>query len=258
VNVIAAGRREEGKDTLMLWHAKQRHAGVVIFDQRGLYSGIHCWNADELEEAISEQDWRKDILVYRFDTADVEAEFEGVCEVLFPPRMTRGGFALIISEAGDLQSANSINPALKRALGQHKTRPHEQEVTIYQASHRMAEFHGKSKALIDELYIFNTQHPRDLEAIIEYTQDPEVAAVVSQLPKHHVVRVVMARQDGRKQWEVWSDPKVWFVPIGKEATQDAEGTNPGGKRLEGCSGAVRARPGGRGYPQSGIGSPGSA
>lgn len=232
VNVILTGRREEGKDTLATWHALQRHSGIVVFDVRGLYDGFLCWGPEELQDAIDERRWSNDLLIYRFDSGDVEEEFEKLSEVLFPSRMSVGGFGLIISEAGDLQTANSINPSLKRALGQHKTRPEDHAVTIYQCSHRLAEFHGKSKALIDELYIFDTQHPRDLEAIVEYTQDPQVAEVVSHLPPHHVVRVIMARMaTGKKQWEILNDPSRWYVKIGKDSTRDAEARTESGTEL---------------------------
>ena len=150
---------------------------------------------------------------------------------LFPPSFRVGGFAFIIDEAGYLQTANQSDENLARVVKQHPTFPARDAVTVIQTNHRLAEFHGTSKALMNELYIFQTTHHRDLEALEEHTGEPEMVEIVSQLPRHHCVRYLYGRQpDGVPQYEVWDDPAAWYVPTTGKAT---DGTNSLDRALPG-------------------------
>jgi hypothetical protein len=235
VNIICCGRREEGKTSLAVYLAKQRHRAVIAFDPRAMVAGVPVYGVDDLEEVIKDGTWKEHVISYRFE-GEVDVELEELCEFLFPPRFTKGAFALIVDEAGSrkIQTFNSIHPALDRAVRQHPTQPPQYAVTIIQTSHRLADFHGASKSLMDELYIFNTSSPRDLIALEEHTQMPEVVEIVSTLPKHHCVRYMYARQeDGEPQYEIWDDPSVWYLkattqsgssdPV-EEETEDANAT----------------------------------
>lgn len=194
--------------------AKQRHAGVVVFDPRAMIQGIVVFGPDELHDAIERKAWREGPIVYRYDSTDHNAEFGEMTQVLFPPRFPVGGFALIIDEAGLLQTANSIDENLARVVKQHPTFPARESVTVIQTSHRLSEFHGASKALMNELYIFQTTHPRDLETLADHTDgEAAIAEAVRQLPRHHCVRYKYGRQEaGVSQWELWDRPEAWFVP----------------------------------------------
>lgn len=214
-NIICCGRREEGKTSLAVSLAKQRHSGVIAFDPRAMIVGVPVYGVDDLEEVIQDGTWKEHVISYRFDSGDVDCELENLCDFLFPPRFTKGAFCLIIDEAGSrkIQTYNSIHPALDRAVRQHPTRPPEFAVTIIQTSHRLADFHGASKSLMDELYIFNTSSPRDIAALEEHTQMPEVVEIVRTLPKHHCVRYLYARQEeGEPQFELWDKPEMWYIP----------------------------------------------
>jgi hypothetical protein len=223
VNINVCGRREEGKTTLAMSLAKKRHAGIVVFDPRGMISGIVVWGPDELQNAIEKKAWKDGPLIYRYDGSSHEEEFASVTEVLFPPRFRVGGFAFIIDEAGYLQTANQSDENLARVVKQHPTFPARDAVTVIQTNHRLAEFHGTSKALMNELYIFQTTHHRDLEALEEHTGEPEMVEIVSRLPRHHCVRYLYGRQpDGVPQYEVWSDPAAWYIPTTGAATGNEE------------------------------------
>lgn len=214
-NIICCGRREEGKTSLAIAIAKQRHSAVIAFDPRAMIVGVPVYGVDDLEEVIKDGTWKEHVISYRFDSGEVDVELEELCDFLFPPRFTKGAFALVVDEAGSrkIQTFNSINPALDRAVRQHPTKPPQFAVTIIQTSHRLADFHGASKSLMDELYIFNTSSPRDLMALEEHTQMPEVSEIVRELPKHHCVRYLYARQEaGIAQYEVWDDPAAWYIP----------------------------------------------
>ena len=64
--------------------AKKRHAGIVVFDPRGMISGIVVWGPDELHNAIEKKAWKDGPLVYRYDGSSHEEEFASVTEVLIP------------------------------------------------------------------------------------------------------------------------------------------------------------------------------
>jgi len=97
-NIICCGRREEGKTSLAIAIAKQRHAAVIAFDPRAMIVGVPVYGVDDLEEVIADGAWREHVICYRFDSGDIDTELEEMCEFLFPPRFTKGAFALVIDE----------------------------------------------------------------------------------------------------------------------------------------------------------------
>jgi hypothetical protein len=214
LNINICGRREEGKTTLAMHLARARHRGIVAFDPRGMIQGVVVYGPDELQNAIQERAWERGPIVYRYDSGDHAEQFGQVTEILFPPRFPLGGFAFIIDEAGMLQSPHSCDENLSRVVKQHPTFPPRESVTIIQTNHRLAEFHGASKALMNELYIFQTTHPRDLETLAEHTDGEQaIAETVAKLPRHHCVKFKYDRQaEGVPQWELMSDPTAWYVP----------------------------------------------
>lgn len=216
-NVNIVGRREEGKTTLALYLSR-RYAGRVIWDPRGMIgdrsTAVIVCTPEDLETAIREGDWRRGPIVYRQESDDVPGEFTAVCQVLFPRKFTKGGFAFIIDEAGELQNPHSIHPELLRIVKQHPTFPPEESVLIIQTNHRLSEFNNSCKALMNELYIFQTTLPRDLDVIDQHTGIPEIREIVKTLPRHHCVRYIYGRQeDGVPQYEVWDNPKMWYTPL---------------------------------------------
>lgn len=217
MNVNIVGRREEGKTTLALYVCR-RYKAKFIWDPRGMIgcepNGIIVCTPDDLETAIQEEDWRGGPVVYRAESGDVESEFTSVCEVLFPPKFTRGGFAFLIDEAGELQNAHGVHDDLKRVVKQHPTFPKHESVLVVQTNHRLAEFNNSCKALLDELYIFQTTLPGDLKTLEEHTGMVEITPIVKNLPHHYCVRYLYGRQAaGKPQYELWDDPSVWYQPL---------------------------------------------
>jgi hypothetical protein len=225
MNVNVVGRRLEGKTTLALWRCRM-YAAKVIWDPRGMISGVIVSTPDDLEIAIEEKEWRNGPIVYRAESGDISEEFSGFCGVLFPPKFTRGGFAVLVDEAGELQTAHGINPNLLRAIKQHPTHPASESVLLVQTNHRLAEFHNSSKALMDELYIFQTTLPGDLRVLEEHTGIPEISNIVRNLPKHQCVKYLYGRQQaGVPQYTIMDDPSVWYTPLkgGLNAPDDSNG-----------------------------------
>ena len=213
MNIVCCGRREEGKTTLAMHIARKHHRGVVVFDPRGMINGTIVYGSSELEDAIEGGMWQNGPIVYRYDSGDANSEFDEMCSVLFPPQFTKGGFSLVVDEAGQLQTAHSINENFIRAIKQHPTSPLRESVTIIQTNHRLAEFHGASKSLMNELYIFQTTYDLDLRTLEQHTGLPQMSEIVKNLPQHHCVRYLYGRQPNNKQYEVWDNPLIWFNDI---------------------------------------------
>lgn len=204
---------DEGKTTLALWLARQRHTCVVVFDPRSHIDGHIVMDAEELDEAMQDEEiWRGRYIVYRYDMASADADeaFAEMMSVLWK----YGGYGLVVDESAELQTWASIDKRLKKTVAQHIKRPAERSVTVIQTNHRLPEYNGKVKTVMAELYTFRTNNPRDLDLLVDYTGDAELPEVVRALPKHHCVRIKLARQDGGvPQWEIWDDPSKWYLPI---------------------------------------------
>jgi hypothetical protein len=212
MNINLVGRRLEGKTSLAEFLAR-RYKARVAWDVRCMIPGIYVYTPEDLQIAIEEREWERDTIVYRPISGDVENEFHEVCGVLFPPHFRYGGFAFLVDEAGELQTAHGISPDLLRIIKQHPTHPPRESVMILQTNHRLAEFNNSCKALLDELYIFQTTLPGDLDALEKHTGLPEITPIVRTLPKHHCVRYLYGRQDvGAPQFEVWDNPDMWKPP----------------------------------------------
>lgn len=227
-NINIVGRREEGKTTLALFLSR-KYKARIIWDPRGMIgdssSAVIVCSPDDLDTAITEGEWKKGPIVYRQESGDVESEFTDICQVLFPPKFTRGGFAFVIDEAGELQNPHAVHPELKRVIKQHPTFPRQESVLVIQTNHRLSEFHNSCKALMNELYIFQTTLPRDLDVLEEHTGIPQLRDIVKNLPKHHCVRYLYDRQEiGDSQYELWDDPEYWYTPL-KGGTFDGKSEN---------------------------------
>lgn len=189
---------------------------MVIFDPRGMFSGFRCDTADEVADAIQAREWERSVIILTPEGDPMDG-FAELCDVLFPPQFTLSDFGLVIDEAGMLQSSHSSHPALARAVAQH---PHR-GITIIQNTHRLPEIHGKSKALMDDLYIFKTTHPGDLATLLDFVEgDSEVIERVQTLPPHHCIHYTYRREAGA-QWEVLDRPEVWYSPIQQEDYSEA-------------------------------------
>jgi hypothetical protein len=185
-----------------------------------MIDGIIVYNPDDLQLAIEEGEWKSgEPIIYR-PQGSTEDEFRGVCSVLFPPYFTLGGFAFLIDEAGELQNAHGVNDDLIRVIKQHPTFPPEKSVMVIQTNHRLAEYNNSCKALLDELYIFQTTLPGDIETLEKHTGIPKLGTIVQQLPQHHCIRYYYGRRAGQ-QYEIWNDPSQWYEKISDSAEQHA-------------------------------------
>ena len=213
MNIICCGRREEGKTTLAMFLARKHHKAVFAFDPRGMIDGVIVYGSDDLEDAIEAKAWNDGPIIYRFDDGDDNTAFDEMSSVLFPPNFTKGGFSVVVDEAGRIQNAHGINESFVRAIKQHPTNPPRESVSIIQTNHRLAEFNGACKSLMNELYIFQTTYDLDLRTLEAHTGLVQMNEIVKNLPQHHCVRYLYGRQPNNQQYEIWNEPLVWYSDI---------------------------------------------
>lgn len=214
--VLCCGTRREGKTTLAIHLARQWSPTVVAWDPRGSVRGLvgpteslEVRTPDELRAHLESGDYLANeehgnlILVYRSETEDGFAE---LCEVLFPPYFEgyQGGLALIVDEAGTLQTAHAIHPALNRVIGQCPD-----TILVVQTTHMISEWHGKSRSCMNEMFLFRQVGARNWQVVAENCGD-DVAEQCVNLPPHHLVHYWFDRREGL-QWELWDQPPVWAL-----------------------------------------------
>lgn len=207
MNILICGRMKEGKTTLAIHLAKEWAHGVIVWDPRRRITGAcYVYNADELEDAIQDGEWRKGIIVFRPDGLRIAEQFDEMCGVLFTPVERFDHFALVIDEAADLQSAHKISPRLSQAIRQHP-----RSVLIVQTTHSLQDWHRASKDLTSDVYSFRLRG-RSLDALVEFCDgDKELEETIRNLPRHHCVRVNLEATDNScEEITLLDDPSVWY------------------------------------------------
>ena len=217
--VLCTGTRREGKTTLAIHLAREWSQTVVAWDPRASIKkllgddAIEVRSGEELRAHLETGDYLEDehgnpypipkVLIYRSESED---GFQELCDVLFPPFFEgyQGGLALIVDEAGSLQTSHSIHPALNRAIGQCPD-----TVLIVQTTHMISEWHGKSRSCMNEMFLFRQVGARNWDVVAENCGD-DVAEQTQNLPPHHLVHYWFDRRDGI-QWELWDNPSIWAL-----------------------------------------------
>lgn len=208
MNVLVCGRIKEGKTTLALHLACEWAPGVVVWDPRHMIEGaVYVSDADELEDAIQEGEWRRGPIIYRPDGLQLGEDFDAMCSVLFTPPERFDNFSLVIDEAADLQSAHTIAPHLSRCVRQHP-----RTVLVVQTTHSLQDWHRASKDLMNDLYCFRLIG-RSLKAVMEFCDgSEEMEATIKNLPRHHCVHVSFESSSEEEEFEV-IDPSWHVEPI---------------------------------------------
>lgn len=233
MNVFILGRMQEGKSTLAIHVAQEEHALVIFWDPRHqVDNGIIVHTSEQLEQTIEQGEWTENRLIVFQPNNNTEDEFAAMTEVIGPYGRWTGGFGLIVDEAAMLQGPNWIDPNLDRLVRQSKNEG-PRTATIVQTTHRLSDMAGSSRSLVHRLILFQTTYARDLEKIEEYTQSPEVVAIVQTLPQHHYVDVNLQRGPGLDtEYEVCSTPQQWFSPMEKGVVQHEDSQQDSWKETE--------------------------
>jgi len=171
----------------------------------------HLESKDYLRRDEKTGQWIAQPLVCGFE-GDIGQWFSDLVATIFPPKFRgfEGKISLIVDECRDLQSPHTINPALNRLVRQAPI----PRVLIAQNTHQLQDWNSASKSVMDELYLFRQQGPRNRALVTEMCGE-EVWDIVEKLPQHHCVRYWFKRNGDEKQWEIWDKPEKWYVPIRK-------------------------------------------
>jgi hypothetical protein len=219
MNVLVCGRIKEGKTTLAKALAYEWSDGVVIWDPRHMIEGgSYVRNADELEDVITDQAWKKGPIVFRPDGLRLEEQFDEMCEVLFTPPERFDNFSLVVDEAGDMQSAHRIQPHLSRCLRQHP-----RSVMVIQTTHSLQDYARPSKDLMNCMYCFRVIG-RSLKSVIEFCDgSDELREAIETLPRHHCVRINFEASNDEKEFVVIKPDWFHGGPIHEQGDEENAG-----------------------------------
>lgn len=210
-NIVILGRSREGKSTLALAYARGMKECVIFWDRRHAVvrrDAIYCENVDQLHDAIYDRRYPGHILVLRpIRDERILEQFEDFCDFIFARLRS---YAFIVDEAGmDIQKSQTINAHLREMLISHGT----EKALIIQTTHFSADLFRTSQGIANEVWIFRTKRPTDLDNISDQWGE-DCAEAVAELPPHHYVRCYLdRREDSGPEWEVMNEPDAWFLQL---------------------------------------------
>jgi len=246
MNVLIMGRRGLGKTTLAEFIAMKLNPNRVAFDPGDQYQDFLVRTSDlQVVRDEFERDWKDEPLSLSYippvgpdPTADqVEPFWNEFANLLwsFTGRHEGGAsYSLIVDEASELQSPTYVNPWLMRFIRRapRRERGDENPIETIQTFHRPQDLNGIVASQVDEYYIFNMTKQRDLEVIAKEWGD-EISEAVKNLrtPKSDPPGRDVLRIDAEtNEWEVISDPNLWYVDIRR--APEKQGPPPGWRMHE--------------------------
>jgi hypothetical protein len=164
-------------------------------------------NGEELQDEINHESWIKGPIIFRPDARRVNEDFEELSNVLFDPpeKYSSAGFAIVVDEGAQLQSANRIDPNLDRAVRQHP-----RSVLVIQTTHSLQDWSRPSKDLMSYLYCFR-QVGRSLKAVVDYCDgDEDLEETIRSLPHHWCIRYSFEAIQGEETWVLINKPESWY------------------------------------------------
>jgi len=179
---------------------------------------VYVENGEELQDAIDEKDTDQ-LIVFRPVGIDLKEAFKELCSVLCQPPERYQNWALLIDEAAQLQSSQTIVPELSQIIRQHP-----RSVLIVQTTHSLQDWHRASKDLMNHLYSFRLVG-RSLEAVVNFCDgSQEMEDTIKNLPRHHLIHVDFEAEAGSPEFIVMDDPGAWWVHHGKPLTASEQAT----------------------------------
>lgn len=180
--MIVLGKRRQGKSSLALALALDRHSIVVIFDPDSQY--LHCADfpvriESESEISVAMQVIQRAMENERLGTTIIAvAPTKPLVEktwIAFADTLAeyQGGYAVIVDEAWNLQKANHANPKLQDMIRSSGNRPpigsgnieHSEDFTLIQTSHRFSDLSTNVRFVATDFFIFRSTLTHDLDAI---------------------------------------------------------------------------------------------
>lgn len=227
--ILILGKRRQGKSTLALSLALNRHSVVVIFDPDLQYQ--HCADIPirieklseirlgmaVLEKALQNEKLGTTIISVSPDRAICDQVWNAFSDTLaeYP-----SGYAVIVDEAWNLQKATHINPKLQDMIRSSGNRPqigsgqieHNEDFTLIQTSHRFADLSTNVRSIATDFFIFRSTLTHDLDAI-EAAFSPHVSREdVSGLGNHQALHIRDDHNGGIRA-TILRDPSKWHATI---------------------------------------------
>lgn len=237
-NQLIIGRRGTGKSTLAEYNAGQLNAHQIYFDPGDQFQSAmrHARTVDEFRALIEEDqgapdgfarsDWPRSI-AYVPISEHVEQEWDRFASMLWEyTGQHEGGasYCLVIDEAHELQSAQTINDWLARFIRRapRRERDDRNPVDLIQTTHNPQDLNRLTFSQADQVYIFNMFDKRALKAIRDQWGDDVAAEVeVLRTPKRGGRDLLVVDAETGK-YELVDDPREWYVDIRTTKEDDVE------------------------------------
>lgn len=196
------GRRRQGKSTLAYSLALAHEQTIIVFDPNSQFNAL-----DRIEDI--EQFFTSGARAGRIvPDAEPGAAWEALANELDGGVWRWGEYTLILDECSVLMSPAWIDPLLERYI---RTAP--ADVQLILTTHRAVDVNPLIRALASDWFIFQTHLERDLKNMADHF-GPEIAARARGLRPYHAIHYWLDA-GGVPRFEVWDDPRDWYVEIGR-------------------------------------------
>jgi hypothetical protein len=228
-NKLIIGRRGTGKSTLAEYEAQKMNPHQIYFDPGDQFQNAerHASTVEEFQALMNEDqgapdgfhgnDWPASI-AYVPPSSHVESEWDQFAAALWEYTGVHEGaasYCLVIDEAHELQSPQSINDWLARFIRRapRRERDDPNPIDMIQTTHNPQDLNRLTFSQMDQVYIFNMFDQRALKAIREQFGE-QIADEVPQLrtPKRGGRDVLIVEAE-TGAYEVCDNPATWFVNI---------------------------------------------
>lgn len=226
MNAIIVGFRRQGKSTLAIALAASQHKTILIWDPNDNYRSTafsqvrpnQNWSGsgETVEQFMERAERSGEIEIARLgplDQQDIDRHFQDLSDALWE----WDDFSLVIDESMLLQNPMRRHPALDRFI-----RRSTAGMFIVQTCHRMFELNSLSRFLVDELYAFRLELPRERKLITDQF-DSELGQVVSELEDREYAKWYRTAT-GRTYFYRQPDSSIWFVDLRNRNRRSTGGT----------------------------------
>lgn len=200
---VIIGRRRQGKSTLGLALAKHFNRTIIVFDPNDQYGNLEIIEdlAAWMESANSES-------IGRVLATNPIADFEAMVAELDGGVWKWADYTFVIDECSVLMSPSYLHPAMERYA---RTSP--KDVDVICISHRIVDINTLFRSLATDWFVFKQTMERDLQSLSDEF-GPQFATECKTLDLYQVNHHWIG-EGGVPMTEIWADPSVWNIDIGR-------------------------------------------
>jgi len=203
VLAVIIGRRRQGKSTLALALAKQSNRATIVFDPNDQYCNLpqiedlHEWMENSTPQSVG-----------RILATDPVADFEAIVDELDGGVWRWQDYAFIVDECSMLMSPSYVHPFMERYA---RTSPKDVEVIL--TTHRVTDVNTLFRSLATDWFVFQQYMELDIQYLTDQFGKP-FAMECKTLAKYQVNHHWLAA-GGEPMSEIWRDPDLWYIDIGR-------------------------------------------